>query len=628
MSAPTLSRDAIQAAIAEATRDLSPHERVAVAERVARETARRRRRSRYPSPGVLAHKVDPLTTRETPALQLLDRELVACTEAMERGEGVRLAVFMPPQEGKSRRITIAFPLWLLLRNPNLRIAIASFESEIAAGFSKPIRDWITEHGSGTPLNPRSLADDLLGITLRGDSSSRSRFDIAGHTGSVVAVGMKGGLTSKAVDVLVVDDPYKNREQADNPKHRKMVEDWFRNVAIPRLPSAALVILVQTRWHPDDLGGYLIRSERTLPEHMRRWRFVNVPAQAERPPSSLADHAAAGWLPDSLGREPGQYLVSTRGRTPEDWAQRRAEVGEMTWGSLYQQRPTPPEGAVFAFEHITKHRRAADYEGPSSRRAVAVDTSAGGADEAGLIAGYRGTDGRVYVTHDRSGRMSSARWARVAWLLAVDTGADDLVWEANLAGPTMRQELVGAWHRIVQQVRTLAAAEEELLARLPVQRKVWEMTGEHGEAPGLELEEGAVLDHAALVWAATEQRLPLGEAAVTEDDRAELAEVWERMSSGSLAGALETPPCRLVAVHASVGKRARATPVSTAVETGKVSHVGVLPELEQELTQWQEGAASPGRLDAYVWLVTHLLGARRGKTTTSAAVTLPTGPSTR
>ncbi len=612
-AAPALSRRALREALEQATRDLPPQEKVAVAERVAREIARHQRRRRYPSPGALAHRIDPLVTVETPALTLLDGELLRAAAELEAGREVRLGVFMPPQEGKSRRVTMAFVLWLLVRNPELRVGIASFESEIAAEFSSPVRNWIVEHGSGTPLNPRSLEDDLLGITLRWDSTSKSRFGLAGHAGGVYAVGMKGGLTGRPLDVLVIDDPYKNREAADSAKHRKAVVDWYQNVALTRLPSASLLIVVQTRWHPDDLAGYIVKAELDLPEEERQWRFVNVPAQAEKP---RADDAT--WLPDSLSREPGTFLVSARGRTPEDWARRRAAVGEMVWGSLYQQHPTPPTGAVFAYEHITRNRRPADWTTTPSRTAVAVDTSAGGADEAGLIGGYRGTDGRAYITTDRSGAMSAAQWARRAWLMVLDLGADDLVWEANLAGPLMRTQLQDAWARIVRQWRTL-------LSLTPKDGQEDPFTGQTTAPLDLTRPEvrADVLRHAARLWASTEQRLSVMEVEVNDDDLRELGEVYDRITSGVLAGGvLETPPARLVAVHASVGKRARATPVAVAVETGKVSHVGVLPELEQELTQWQEGQASPGRMDAYVWLVTHLLAVRRARTTTSAADTLP------
>jgi hypothetical protein len=561
-----LSRAAYQAALDAATRDLPRAEAVAVAERVAREVARKARRTRWPTPGALAHKLDALVTCETPFLVRLDRELVAAVEAMERGESVRLGVFAPPQEGKSRRCTVAFPLWLLVRHPELRVGIASYEQEVAASFSTPIRNWIVEYGSGTTLNPRPLSDDLLGITLRGDSTSKTRFDLAGHTGSLTALGMKGGWSGKALDVLVMDDPYKDRERADSAAHRKAVEEWFRNVAIPRLPSAALVILVQTRWHPDDLAGYVIRSEAALPPEQRRWRFVNVPAQAERPPADTDGRLKAGWLPDTLGRPPGAYLLSARGRT--------------------------------AF--VTARSRAA----------VAVDTSAGGADEAGVIGGYRGADSRVYVTDDRSGVMTEVQWARTAWLLVLDTQADDLVWEKNLAPGTMRRSLEAAWRRIVQQVRTLEAAQ--------VQYRV-----AHLNATGEVItNDDALLDYAAREWAAAEQRLERDEVEPTAEDRAQLAEVLLRVRAGQFDGILDSLPARLVDVSATVGKRTRATPVATAYETNRVSHVGTLPELEAELTQWEEGQQSPGRLDADVWLVTHLLGARRARTSTSAAVTLP------
>jgi hypothetical protein len=613
-AAPQIDRERLRLALDAATRDLPAHERVAVAERVAREIARQRRRTRYPSPGSLAQAIDPLATVETPALRLIDEAVLRAVDKIERGESARLAVAMPPQEGKSRRLTIATPLWLLVRNPNLRVGIASFESDNATTFSREVRNMIAAYGSGTPLNPRPLSEDLLGIALRGDSTSVSRFSIAGHVGGLVAVGMRGGLTGKPLDVLVVDDPYKDREQADSAEHRAKVWAWWSNVAVPRLPSAALVILVQTRWHPDDLFGAVLAQERALPERLRRWEFVSIPAQAERVRLDDDGQVAAGWLPDSLGREPGEWLDSARGRTPEDWELRRAEVGETAWGSLYQQHPTPPEGAVFAEAHIVRNRRPVDYVGDPTLRVVAVDTSAGGSDEAGIVGGYRGRDGRAYVTHDRSGRMSSAGWARAAWLLVVDTYADELVWEQNLAGPTMRDELLNGWQRIVRQIRTLdevrSAGAVDPFTKRPT---------------GATLDRDELLRRAAIRWASVEQRVPEAEVIASPDDLRQLGEVLDRIEGHRLDADLTTPPARLHAVTATVGKRLRATPVAVAVETNKVSHVGTLPALELELTTWSEGQKSPGRLDAYVWLVTRLLAARKTRSTTVAERTLPTGP---
>jgi hypothetical protein len=621
-AAAPIDRERLRVAIDTATRNLPAHEKVAVAERVARELARKTRRTRYPSPGALAHAIDPLVTVETPALAFIDRAVLRAVERMEAGEGARLAVAMSPQEGKSRRLSIATPLWLLVRNPDLRVGIASFESDVATTFSREVRNMIVSYGSGTPLNPRPLAEDLLGIALRGDSTSVSRFSIAGHVGGLIAVGMKGGLVGKPLDVLILDDPYKSREQADSPDHRAKVWAWWSNVAVPRLPSAALVILVQTRWHPDDLYGAVLAQERALPERLRRWEFVSIPAQAERPRLDDAGNLAPGWLPDALGREPGEWLQSARGRTPEDWELRRAEVGETAWGSLYQQHPTPPEGAVFAEAHIVRNRRPADYAGPSVLRAVACDPSAGGADEFGIVAGYRGRDGRAYVTHDRSRRCSSAEGMRQAWLLALDTAADEFVWEQNLAGPTMRAEALGAWDRIVRQARTLdEVASVDAVARLMA-------------PPGYSTDRAESLRLAAIRWAAAEQRLPLSQVTAEPDDLRQLGEVLDRLERGLLDAATTAPPARLHAVTATVGKRLRATPVATAVETNKVSHVGTLPALELELTTWSEGQQSPGRLDAYVWLITRLLAVRRARSTTVAGEQLPsaserlTAPQTR
>jgi hypothetical protein len=614
VTAPAVDRERLRAALEAATRDLPAHERVAVAERVARELARRQRRTRYASPGALAHAIDPLATVETPALRLIDEAVLRAVRRMERGHSARLAVAAPPQEGKSRRLTVATPLWLLVRNPDLRIGIASFEADVATTFSRDVRNFVADYGAGTVLNPRPLAQDLLGISLRGDSTSVSRFSIAGHRGGLIAYGMKGGWTGKPLDALFVDDPYKDREQADSPEHRAKVLAWWQNVAVPRLPSAALVILTQTRWHPDDLYGYVLAHERALPADLRRWEFVSIPAQAEAPRLDDEGNLAPGWLPDSLGRPPGAWLESARGRTPEDWQLRRLEVGETAWGSLYQQHPTPPEGAVFAETHIVRNRRPSDYVGPSTLRVVAVDPASGGQDEAGLVAGYRGKDGRAYVTHDRSRRMTSAEWTRAAWLLAVDTQSDEVVWEQNLVPQTFRNELVQAWERLVRQARTLdevnAAGAVDPFTRRPT---------------GRPLARDELLHRAALRWAAVEQRLPAEQVTVDAGDLRQLAEVLDRIERGLLDAATSALPARLHGVTATVGKRLRATPVAVAVETNKVSHVGTLPLLELELTTWAEGQQSPGRLDAYVWLVTRLLGVRRGGSSTVAHQQLPTAP---
>ncbi|MGZ7287370.1 hypothetical protein ACXWQ3_09290, partial [Streptococcus pyogenes] len=126
----------------------------------------------------------------------------------------------------------------------------------------------------------------------------------------------------------------------------------------------------TRWHEDDLAGRLIQHDlRQTPEN-RLWRVVNIPAVAEE------------GVPDALGRQPGEALVSARGRSRRDFETIRRSVGERVWTALYQGVPTPTTGGLFAAEDLNKHRcQSSDIIG----RVVSVDPSdSGTGDEAGIL----------------------------------------------------------------------------------------------------------------------------------------------------------------------------------------------------------------------------------------------------
>lgn len=271
---------------------------------------------RWATPGDLAKTLDPSTV-QTPALDLIDAALVDVAE----GRCPRLMISVPPQEGKSVRISRRFPEWMLTRNPDLRIAIVSYAHGVARRHGRAVRDDITMH----------TAD--LGISVNPNSSAAHEWEIDGHIGGCYAVGVNGSLTSRPVDVLIIDDPYKNGEQADSAAWTETVRDFWTEVAIPRLGPGAMVIIVQTRWRDDDLSGWLQQQD-----DGGRWRVINIPAQA--------DHDPVKGEADPLGREPGEYLVSARGRTVEEWEQRKVEVGSRVWNALFQGRPAPAEGNIF------------------------------------------------------------------------------------------------------------------------------------------------------------------------------------------------------------------------------------------------------------------------------------------
>jgi predicted phage terminase large subunit-like protein len=286
---------------------------------------------RWASPGSLAADLDP-SNRQTPALDLIDAALVDVAE----GRCERLIISMPPQEGKSSRTTRFGVLWMLQRNPHLRVGIVSYADRIAEQFSYQLRnDIATFDGSEGNLD--------LGLRLRRDSKAASRWYLEHPArGGIYAIGIGGSLTGRPVDLLVIDDPVKDYRAADSPLLSELAWQWWNSVARPRLAPNAPVVVILTRWHENDLAGRLLQKqaedEAAGAEHYDRWRVINIPA--------LADHDPAKGQSDPLGREPGEYMVSARGRTWEQWETTRTATAPRVWTALYQGRPSPDSGKVW------------------------------------------------------------------------------------------------------------------------------------------------------------------------------------------------------------------------------------------------------------------------------------------
>jgi predicted phage terminase large subunit-like protein len=267
---------------------------------------------------------DPRSWTATPALfarfassgrWCLARHLAVLDDELLRAAAgrARTMVLMPPRHGKSELVSRWFPAWYLGTYPDRRVMLASYEADFAASWGAKARDVLEQYGS------------VFGIEVRADSSARHRWDIVGHEGGMVAVGAGGALTGRGAHVLVIDDPIKSHEEAHSPTQRERVWDWFRSVAYTRLEPGGSIILVQTRWHEDDLAG------RLLTQQAGQWHVVSLPALAEED--------------DSLGRVEGEALWPDR-YPVEELEQTRQTLGSYLWSALYQQRPAPASGAVF------------------------------------------------------------------------------------------------------------------------------------------------------------------------------------------------------------------------------------------------------------------------------------------
>ncbi len=228
----------------------------------------------------------------------------------------RLIVTEPPRHGKSLLISQYFPVWYLGNFPEHRIILTSYEADFASGWGRRARDILEEHGGG-----------LFGINVRQDSSAANRWDLAGHDGGMVTAGAGGPVTGKGGNCILIDDPFKNAQEANSETIRDRVWEWYQSTLYTRLEPDGVLIIIMTRWHEDDLVGRLLNPDYGPVED---WDIINLPAFAEDV--------------DPLGREVGEPLWPERYGKAE-LLRIKDTVGNYWWNALYQQRPAPPEGNV-------------------------------------------------------------------------------------------------------------------------------------------------------------------------------------------------------------------------------------------------------------------------------------------
>ena len=424
-----------------AAEDWSPFRRQRAAERLKSLANRQRIVDSYAHPAELmaACNEDYVIT---PAVELVSRKI----EQVLRSRRKRLMISAPPQEFKSMLCAVTTPVRALQLHPNWRVMLLTYADGLAEEHSRTARSLIQQFGTGVvdSLTGQPLPD-RLGISLHPQVATASNWRIAEGEGGLVAAGRDATITGKRADLLIVDDPFKNMQEADSHAMRTKIIEWYHSVATTRLAPGASVIIIQTRWHPEDLCGQLLSHDKSLPAEQREWHYINIPA---------VSHPA---LPDALAREPGVALESARGRTAEDFAKIERSVGKRVWNALYQGSPTPPEGGLFSQAWFDAHRLA-EMPDRTRVRIVAVDPSESGeGDEAGVLAAALlpppapGTEAvaalmadpeapaevwpEVVLTHDRSAQMTADGWAEAAIDLALETDASYIFIETYTAGTT-------------------------------------------------------------------------------------------------------------------------------------------------------------------------------------------------
>lgn len=249
--------------------------------------------------------------------------IAAALEDVEAGRTDRLMIFTAPRHGKSELVSVRFPAWYLGRNPRNEIISTSYNEDLAVDFGGKTRDIL-------------LSDEWVkifpAVGISGSAYAKGKWGVEilteiGPYGGYRAAGVGGTISGRGADVLIIDDPIKNIEEAESQLQRDKVWDWYKSTAYTRLEKGGAVILVLTRWHKDDLAGRLLQSQE---QEGDKWRIIDLPAIA-RQNEIHRNEGEALW--------PGKYDIAALARIKE-------AIGSRFWQALYQQQPTFEEGNIF------------------------------------------------------------------------------------------------------------------------------------------------------------------------------------------------------------------------------------------------------------------------------------------
>ncbi len=306
--------------------------------------------------------VDP--RYETPPhIQLLAAKLqqVALYIASGGKKGIgRLMIFMPPQHGKSQIASRNFPAWLLGLLPDSHIILTSYGESLATRHSRFIRDQIVADEYQAIFGTKS--NKMVPVELSSDSRSTENWDLARpYRGGVKAAGVGGGITGLPAHLFIVDDPFKNREEAESESRRELVDDWYKSSSRTRLRPNAAVVIFHTRWHADDLAGRLM--QRMMGDPLAsQFEIICLPGLAlESYPATVEEQRKKMkegiYLPlsDPLGRKPGEALCP-QWYDKDFLMSTRADIGPYDFEALYQQAPYSKEGQRYKrewFKVVTK-----------------------------------------------------------------------------------------------------------------------------------------------------------------------------------------------------------------------------------------------------------------------------------
>ncbi len=306
----------------------------------------------------------------------LDRFLDAVAEK----KSPRLMLMMPPRHGKTEIVSRRFPAYSLGRYPDLSIIATSYSSELSSRNNLDVQRIVDtkEYKALFPSVRLPRVGERSGSKFRRTSEL---FEIVGRKGSYRSAGVGGSITGMGANILIIDDPIKDRLEADSPTTRDRIYSWYKEVARTRLEPGGGIIVIMTRWHTDDLCGRLLNTADNA------WEVIEYPAIAVR---------------DEEHRKTGEALHPSR-YSLEELLDLKKDAGTRGWEALYQQHPIIEGGAIFKekwFKHYTVLPRKFD------RKLMSWDMSFKNTSDSDFVVGqvWGRIDAEYYLIDQVRGRM--------------------------------------------------------------------------------------------------------------------------------------------------------------------------------------------------------------------------------
>src|SRR5690349_5911750 len=250
------------------------------------------------------------------------RAIADLLERAEAGEVTRILITMPPRHGKTRIISNLFPAWYFGRNPSSECIFCTYNQDLAEDNGRYVKNTIAA---------REYQEIFPDVRIRNDSASARRLSTH-QKGNYFAVGAGGPLTGRGAKLLIIDHPLNNREEAESASIRQALIDWYTSTAYTRLAPGGVVIIVQTRWHTEDLAGVVLQQEH------EGWVHLDLPA--------ILDERAGQFLnrPSGEALWPEQFDLDTLLRT-------KRSIPPRDWASLYMQSPVTQGGNIVKRESV-------------------------------------------------------------------------------------------------------------------------------------------------------------------------------------------------------------------------------------------------------------------------------------